>query len=509
MILATVIIPPMPTPQPPTTHNRRRRWIALVVLCLGQLMIVLDATIVNVALPSIQNDLHFSQASLTWIINAYLIAFGSFLLLAGRLGDLVGRKKVFIAGLALFTTASALCGVADSQGLLIGARFVQGIGGAVASSVIIAIIVTEFPAPAERAKALGVFAFVASGGGSIGLLAGGVLTHAINWHWIFFINVPIGILTIALGLALVKENAGAGLRQGVDVFGSALITAAMMLGVYTIVQTDSYGWGSPRTLGLGAVALAMIAGFLVYESRIRNPMLPLRILRSRSLTGSNVVRGFLVIGMFSSFFIGALYLERVLGFSSVETGLAFLPMTLSIGVLSVAVTPRLVTRFGPKATLIPGLGMAFVGLLLFARVPIHADYWTELLPALTLIGLGAGTSFMPLITLAMSEVPASDAGLASGLVNVSQQMSAALGIAVLGTLAASRTTHLLAGGDASASALTGGYRLAFLIAAGCVAVGFAIALTVLREPEPTRETIPDPSGEEIQIREGLLADELA
>ena len=498
----------MPTPQPPTTHNPRRRWIALVVLCLGQLMIVLDATIVNVALPSIQNDLHFSQASLTWIINAYLIAFGSFLLLAGRLGDLVGRKKVFIAGLALFTTASALCGVADSQGLLIGARFVQGIGGAVASSVIIAIIVTEFPAPAERAKALGVFAFVASGGGSIGLLAGGVLTHAINWHWIFFINVPIGILTIALGLALVKENVGAGLRQGVDVFGSALITAAMMLGVYTIVQTDSYGWGSPRTLGFGAVSLAMIVGFLVYESRIRNPMLPLRILRSRSLTGSNVVRGFLVIGMFSSFFIGALYLERVLGFSSVETGLAFLPMTLSIGVLSVAVTPRLVTHFGPKATLIPGLGMAFVGLLLFARVPIHADYWTELLPALTLIGLGAGTSFMPLITLAMSEVPASDAGLASGLVNVSQQMSAALGIAVLGTLAASRTTHLLAGGETSASALTGGYRLAFLLAAGCVAVGFAIALAVLREPEPVRETTPDPSGEEIRIREGLLADEL-
>jgi EmrB/QacA subfamily drug resistance transporter len=496
-------------PKLPDTENPSRRWIALVVLCLGQLMIVLDATIVNVALPSIQNDLHFSQADLTWIINAYLIAFGSFLLLAGRLGDLIGRKKVFISGLVLFTAASALCGVADSQGLLIGARFVQGIGGAVASSVIIAIIVTEFPAPAERAKALGVFAFVASGGGSIGLLAGGVLTHAINWHWIFFINLPIGLVAIVLGLGLVKENVGAGLRQGVDVFGSVLITAAMMLGVYTIVQTDTHGWGSARTLLLGAVAVVMIAGFLAYESRVRNPMLPLRVLRSRSLTGANVVRGFLVIGMFSSFFVGALYLERVLGFSAVETGLAFLPMTISIGVLSVGVTPRLVTRFGPKRTLIPGLVMALAGLLLFARAPIDANYWTDLFPALTLIGLGAGTSFMPLITLAMSEVDAGDAGLASGLVNVSQQMSAALGIAVLGTLAASRTNHLLAGGDSQAGALTGGYRLAFLIAAGCVVVGIAVALTVLREPQATGAAAVAPGGEEMSTREGLLADELA
>ena len=500
----------MPLTEPKSPESDRRRWIALVVLCLGQLMIVLDATIVNVALPSIQGDLHFSQASLTWIVNAYLIAFGSFLLLAGRLGDLVGRRKVFISGLALFTAASALCGVADSQALLISARFVQGIGGAVASSVIIAIIVTEFPAPAERAKALGVFAFVASGGGSIGLLAGGVLTHAINWHWIFFINVPIGIVTIALGLFLVKENVGAGLRQGGDILGSFLITAAMMLGVYTIVQTDTHGWGSPRTLGLGAVALAMIAAFGAYESRIENPIVPLRVLRSRSLTGANLVRGFLVIGMFSSFFLGALYLEHVLGYSSVETGLAFLPMTLSIGVLSVGVTPRLVTRFGPKRTLIPGLIMALAGLLVFARVPIHADYWTELFPAFLLIGLGAGTSFMPLITLAMSEVPAADSGLASGLVNVSQQMAAAVGIAVLGTLAASRTSTLLAAGHAPATALTDGYRLAFLIAAACVGVGIALALAILRAPKTagSKAAAAAPTTEEIQIREGLLADEL-
>ncbi|HVC06756.1 MAG TPA: MFS transporter [Solirubrobacterales bacterium] len=497
------------TTYPKTARNDRRRWIALVILCLGQLMIVLDATIVNVALPSIQGDLHFTQANLTWVINAYLIAFGSFLLLAGRLGDLVGRKKVFIGGLALFTAASTICGIANSEALLICARFVQGIGGAVASSVIIAIIVTEFPEPREQAKALGVFAFVASAGGSIGLLAGGVLTHAINWHWIFFINVPIGILAIALGLVLVEENEGAGLRQGVDVVGSVLITAAMMLGVYTIVETDSYGWGSLHTLGLGAVALVMIGAFLAYEGRIRNPIMPLRVLRSRSLTGANLVRGFLVIGMFSSFFLGALYLEHVLGYNAVDTGLAFLPMTLSIGVLSVGVTPRLLHRFGPKRTLIPGLAMSFAGLLVFARVPIGADYWTELFPAFLLIGLGAGTSFMPLIALAMSEVPKPDAGLASGLVNVSQQMAAAVGIAVLGTLAASRTTEGLAAGHSPATALTDGYRFAFLIAAGCVAVGIAIAVSVLHSPAPSRSAqAGQPSTEELQIREGLLADEM-
>ncbi len=498
---------PQTKSQTSAAHDRRR-WIALVVLCLGQLMIVLDATIVNVALPSIQGDLHFTQASLTWVINAYLIAFGSFLLLAGRLGDLIGRKKVFIGGLALFTSASALCGIADSEGLLIAARFVQGIGGAVASSVIIAIIVTEFPSAREQAKALGVFAFVASAGGSIGLLAGGVLTHAINWHWIFFINVPIGILAIGLGLALVEENAGAGLRQGVDILGSALITAAMMLGVYTIVETDSYGWGSLHTLGLGAVAIALFAIFAAYEARIRNPIVPLRVLRSRSLSGANLVRGFLVIGMFSSFFLGALYFEHVLGYSAIRTGLAFLPMTLGIGVLSVAVTPRLVTRFGPKRTLIPGLAMALVGLLLFARVPINASYWTDLFPALLLIGLGAGTSFMPLITLAMSEVPSEDAGLASGLVNVSQQMAAAVGIAVLGTLATSRTSHLLSAGNTAAQALTGGYRFAFLIAAACVAVGITVAVSVLRSPAKAGAEITSPSSEELQVREGLLADEL-
>jgi EmrB/QacA subfamily drug resistance transporter len=466
-------------------HGDRRRWIALVVLCLGQLMIVLDSTIVNVALPSIQHDLHFTQANLTWVVNAYLITFGSFLLLAGRLGDLIGRKRVFIGGLVLFTVASAMCGLADSQALLIGARFLQGIGGAVCSSVIIAIIVTEFPGRQEQAKAMGVFAFVASAGGSIGLLAGGVLTQSIDWHWIFFINVPIGMLTIMLGLALIEENEGIGLGQGVDVLGSILITAAMMLGVYAIVESSTYGWGSTRTLGFGAAAIALIGAFVLLEAKISNPLMPLRILRERNLTGGNLVRGLMIIGMFACFFLGALYLEHVLHYTALETGLAFLPFTLSIGVLSLGLTARLLHHFGARNTLIPGLMAVVAGLLLFARAPVHAGYVTDILPAMLLMGLGAGTAFMPLLTLAMSGIPTRDAGLASGLVNVSMQMAGAVGLAVLGTLATSHSKHLLAHGYSSAAALTAGYHLAFLIGAGCVTIGIGVAAFVLRPAPPT------------------------
>jgi EmrB/QacA subfamily drug resistance transporter len=483
--------------------DARRRWIALVVLCLGQLMIVLDSTIVNVALPSIQHDLHFTQASLTWVVNAYLITFGSFLLLAGRLGDLIGRKRVFISGLTLFTVASALCGLADDQTLLIAARFLQGIGGAVCSSVIIAIIVTEFPGKREQAKAMGVFAFVASGGGSIGLLAGGVLTQSIDWHWIFFINLPIGIVAIVAGLALIEENEGIGLSQGVDVLGSILITAAMMLGVYAIVESSTYGWGGPRTLGFGAASLALIGAFVLLEAKISNPLMPLRILRERNLTGGNMVRGLMIIGMFSSFFLGALYLEHVLHYTALETGLAFLPFTLSIGGLSLGVTARLLHRFGARRTLIPGLVLVVLGLLLFARAPVNASYVTEILPAMLLMGLGAGTAFMPLLTLAMAGIPARDAGLASGLVNVSMQMAGAVGLAVLGTLATSHSKHLLAHGSSPAGALLGGYHLAFLIGAGCVVLGIGVATFVLR-PEPRGSTVPSEQELEAMLGEGTL-----
>ena len=462
----------------------RRRWIALVVVCLGQLMIIIDTTIVNVALPFIQQDLRFSQANLTWVVNAYLITFGSFLLLAGRLGDLIGRKRVFMSGLVIFTTASVLCGVAQDQAMLIAARFLQGLGGAVASSVIIAIIVTEFPRPGDRASAMSVYMAVVTGGASIGLLLGGVLTEAINWHWIFFINVPIGLVTLALGKALITENEGLGLGQGVDVLGSILVTAAMMIGVYAIVTSADSGWASVHTLGLGGLAVALLVAFLALESRIANPILPLRILRLRSLTVTSAVRAVLATGMFSAFFLGALYLDHVLGYSAIQTGLAFLPLSLGVGVLSLGVTTRLVARFGPKRTLIPGLAVTLLGLVLLSQVGVHTSYFPLLFTAFLLLGLGAGASFTPLLLMAMAEVPKRDAGLASGIVNVSMQISAAIGLAALGAVSTDRTRTLVSEGHSVASALTGGYHLAFVIAGVLVAAGIVVAVVALRSPDP-------------------------
>jgi EmrB/QacA subfamily drug resistance transporter len=465
-----------------TGKTDRRRWIALAVLCMGQLMMVLDATIVNVALPSIQRDLHFSQQNLTWVINGYLVAFGGFLLLAGRMGDLVGRKKVFLSGLVLFTLASAVCGLADSQAMLIGARIVQGIGGAVASSVILAIIVTEFPGAAEQAKAMGMYAFVSAGGGSIGLLAGGALTQSLDWHWIFFVNVPIGIATFLLGAALIEENEGIGLSQGVDVAGSILITVATMLAAFAIVKSSDYGLLSPQTLLVGGASLALLAGFLVLESRIENPIMPLRILRLRMLMGSSLVRGLLVTGMFTAFFLGSLYLEHVLGYDAIETGLAFMPLTFAIAVMSMGVSARLVQRFGGVQTLTAGLATIIAGLLLLASQGIGAGYFPVLFLAFLLMGLGAGTSFLPLLTMGMADAPRRDAGLASGIINVSVQLFGAIGLATLGTVATDRTKALVADGHTLESALTGGYHLAYLVAAACVAVGILAAYLTLRPP---------------------------
>ncbi len=358
--------------------RERRRWIALAVLCLGQLMMVLDATIVNVALPSIQRELHFSQGNLTWVINGYLVTFGGFLLLAGRMGDLVGRKKVFLTGLVMFTAASVLCGFAQDQAMLIVSRIIQGVGGAVASSVILAIIVTEFPKRAEQAKAMGMYAFVSAGGGSVGLLAGGALTQSLDWHWIFFVNVPIGVVAFLLGWMLIEENEGIGLAGGVDVFGSFLITLATMLGAFAIVKSSEYGLLSARTLGIGGASLALLAGFLLLESRLSNPIMPLRILRQRMLMGSSLVRGLLITGMFSAFFLGALYLERVLGYNAIDTGLAFLPLTFSIAVMSMGVSARAVQRFGALQTLMAGLVGIVIGLLLLAVQGLHASYFPGL-----------------------------------------------------------------------------------------------------------------------------------
>jgi EmrB/QacA subfamily drug resistance transporter len=463
----------------------RNRWIALYVLCVGMLMIVLDVTVVNVALPSIQDDLGFSQSSLAWVVNAYLIAFGGLLLLAGRLGDLIGRKNVFLAGLAIFTAASVLCGVAQSQELLVVARFVQGVGGAMTSAVILGMIVTMFPEPREQAKAIGVYAFVASAGGSVGLLAGGVLTQSINWHWIFFVNIPIGIATAVLAVRLLHRDKGIGLGQGADVPGAVLITSSLMLGVYTIVKPAAdYGWGSGRTLWLAAGSLALLVAFLAREATARTPLIPLRIFRSRNMTGANVIQALLVAGMFGMFFLGALYLERVLGYDALEIGLAFLPATLVMGVLSLRYSERVIMRFGAKNALLPGLVLIGAGLALFTQAPVHGSYVRDVLPVMLLLGFGVGVSFAALMTLAMSGATQEDAGLASGLVNTAAQVGGALGLAVLATLSATRSGDLIGTGKATADALTSGYHLAFLIGAGLVLAALVIAVTVLKPVQP-------------------------
>jgi EmrB/QacA subfamily drug resistance transporter len=459
----------------------RNRWVALVVLCVGMLMIVLDQTIVNVALPSIQEDLGFSQSSLAWVVNAYLITFGGLLLLAGRLGDLIGRKTVFMSGLALFTFASALCGLAQSQEMLVGARFLQGVGGAVTSAVILGMIVTMFPEPRERAKAIGVYSFVAAAGASIGLLLGGVLTEAISWNWIFFVNLPIGVATAIAASRVVEGDEGIGLSKGADAPGAVLITGALMLGVYTIVQPAAdEGWGAPITLGLGAASLALLAGFIAREATARTPLVPLRIFRNRNVTGANAVQALFVAGLFGMFFLGSLYMERVLGYGPLEIGLAFLPVAVVIGVLSVGFSERLVMRFGAKPVLLVGQVLIAGGLVLFALSPVHARYLADLLAPMLLLGVGAGLSFPALMGLAMSSATEEDSGLASGLVNTSLQVGGALGLAVLATLSSTRTESLLASGTSPDAALTSGFHLAFWIGAGLVAAAVAITALVVR-----------------------------
>jgi EmrB/QacA subfamily drug resistance transporter len=463
-----------------TARSERDRWIALIVLCAGFLMIILDQTIVNVALPSIQDDLDFSQSSLAWVVNAYLIAFGGLLLLAGRLGDLVGRKRIFLIGLTIFTVASLFCGVAQTQWMLIVARFVQGLGGALTSAVILGMIVTMFPQPNDQAKAIGVYSFVAAGGASIGLLAGGILTEAINWHWIFFVNLPIGVATGILATRLLDNDEGIGLSAGADVPGAVLVVGSLMLGVYTIVEAENYGWGSLHTLGLGAIAIGLLATFVIREARIANPLIPLRIFRSRVVSGANLVQALTVGGLFGMFFLGALYMQRVLGYGAIDVGLAFLPVALIIGVFSVGLSARLIVRFGALATMLPGLVLIAAALLYFQRAPVHADYVKDLLPTMLMFGVGGGLFFTALMTLAMSAATASDSGLASGLVNTSQQVGGALGLAVLATLSSTRTDTLLGNGDSTASALTGGYHLAFAIGGGMVIAGIVLAVALLR-----------------------------
>ncbi|MDA0165250.1 MFS transporter [Solirubrobacter ginsenosidimutans] len=449
------------------SQTRDSRWLALVVLCAGMLMVILDQTIVNVALPTIQEDLGFSASGLAWVVNAYLIAFGGLLLLAGRLGDLIGRRTIFLAGLTVFTLASLLCGLSGSPEMLIAARFVQGVGGALSSAVILGMIVTMFPSPGEQGKAIGVFAFVTSAGASIGLLLGGVLTQALSWHWIFFVNVPIGAATLLFALRLLEHERGVGLREGADVPGAVLVTSALMLGVYTIVDAHSFA--------LGAISVVLLAGFVWRQATASRPLLRLGILRSRNVAGANVVQMLMIAGMLGVFFLAVLYLQRVLGYDAVRTGAAFLPISLSIGVLSLGFSARLNARFGPRNVLLPALASMTAGLLLLSRVPVDGQYVSDLLPAMILLGIGGGLAFPALMTLAMSSAAPEDSGLASGLVNTTQQVGGALGLAILATVAENRT------GDAtSAAALVDGYGAAFTVAAGLVLAALVVGIVVLR-----------------------------
>jgi EmrB/QacA subfamily drug resistance transporter len=472
--------------------SERRRWLALVVVCLAQLMIVLDTTIVNVALPSIQHDLHFTQGNLTWVVDAFLVTFGSFLLLAGRLGDLLGRKRVFLYGITLFTLASLFCGAASSSSMLIAGRFVQGIGAAMQASVILAIIVIEFPAPGDRARAMSAYVFTAVAGGSLGLLAGGVLTQLLSWHWIFFVNLPIGIVALVAGRILIPEDKGAGLGEGVDWAGSILVTLGIGIAVYAIVEATSKGWGSIQVIGGLAVAIAMLTAFIALESRIKNPIMPLRILRLRNLVGSCFTRGFLVTGMYGTWFIGSLYLEHILHFTAIQTGLAFLPWTLTIAVLSLGgVTRWLVARLGALQVMIGGMLLVAVGLYVMHGISLHTDYFPRLALGFFLIGFGVGNAFMPMLTIAMADVPQQDAGLGSGIVNVSQQVSGALGLALLTTFATNHTSNLIAAGHPATVSLLSGYRLAYAFGIAAVLVGIVVALVMLRQRKPAVEAVSE------------------
>lgn len=476
------------------------RWPALAVLCAGQLMVILDGTVVNVALPAIQRDLGFSPSGLAWVVNIYLVPFGGLLLLSGRLGDLIGRKRVFVAGLALFTAASLLCGVSQDAATLLASRFAQGVGGAVTSAGTLGMVVTLFPQPKERAKAIGVYSFVQSAGGSLGLLAGGVLTQTISWHWIFFVNVPIGLAAVlAAGRVLAPEH-GAGLGRGTDAAGALLVTSALMLGVYTIVGTGGHGWTSPHTLGFAAAALALLLAFLVRQAKAAHPLLPLRVFRSRDVSGAMVIQALMVAGMFSFQFLCVLYLQKVLGFDEIHTGLGIFPVSVAIGALSLGLAPALIARFGPRTVLLPGLGLIAAGLAVLSRVPADGSYAVDVLPALLPLGIGFGLAMPSLATLAMSGATPEDSGTASGMFNTMQQIGSAFGLAALSTLAASHTDALLGEGASTAAALTSGYRLAFRIGAGLVALALLLAATLLRraaatkrgtaEEEPVTEAAP-------------------
>jgi EmrB/QacA subfamily drug resistance transporter len=483
------------------TIDNRTRWLAFYVLCLATLMIVLDVTIVNVALPSIRNSLHFSETSLAWVVNGYLLTYGGCLLLGGRLGDLFGHRRLFLGGIALFTVASLVCGLSTSQGMLIAARSIQGIGGAVASAVSLSLTVNIFTEPVERAKAMGIFGFVASGGGSIGVLLGGVLTDALSWHWIFLVNVPIGFAVVLLSLRLLPTTRLPAASGRLDLAGAATVTASLMIAVYAIVNGDRNGWTSTETIGLLLGAAALLVAFLGIESRVRAPLMPLRLFRLRNIAIANTAAVLWAAAMFAWFFLSALYLQLVLGYSPLQVGLAFLPANLIMGAFSISLSAKLVMRFGLRKPFAAGLTLAAIGLALFTRAPVDGNFVVDVLPSMVLLGIGAGTAFNPLLLAAMGDVAPEEAGIASGVVNTAFMMGGALGLAVLASVAASRTSSLLAGGSGHVVALVGGYHLAFAIGAVFAALAAGVGGVFLREAQmPAHAHVQEPDAAEASAR---------
>ena len=468
--------------------DSRARWLALYVLCLGDLMIVLDGTIVNVALPTIRDDLGFSETSLAWVVNAYLLTFGGFLLLGGRLGDLYGHRRLFLTGIGVFTAASLGCGLSTSQELLVSMRAVQGLGGALVAAVALSLVMTLFTETAERAKAMGIFGFVLSGGGVAGVLAGGILTDLLSWHWIFLVNIPVGVLVFVLSLRLLPATKGIATGR-LDIGGAVTITAALMLAVYAIVNGNDNGWTSALTLGLLGAAVVLLGLFGAIEARIAAPLVPLSVFRNRSVSTSNVIGGLMAAGLFAYFFFSALYMQQVLDYSPLEVGLAYLPGTILWGASSLY-SDNLVMRFGIKPPLLAGLGLMIVSLLLFARVPVDGSWAIDILPATLAVSLGAGIAFNPILLAAMGGVGPEQAGLASGVVNTSFMMGGALGLAVLAALADSRTSSLTDSGTDRVAALNGGYHAAFLLGAAFLVTAGVIVATLLRAT-----TAPQPHGE--------------
>ena len=473
------------------TTDSRSRWLAFAVLSLGSFMIVLDTTIVNVALPSIRTDLGFTEASLAWVVNAYMLFFGGFLLLGGRLGDLYGHRKLFATGIGIFTAASLAAGISSSQPILIAARAAQGLGGAVVSAAGLSLMMGLFTEPAERAKAMGIVGFISAGGGSVGVLLGGILASAFGWHAVFMVNIPVGIAVYALSLRVVPASRPYATGTRLDIAGAVTVTASLMLAVYAIVNGNEAGWTSGQTVGLLTAAVALLAAFFVIESRVTDPLVPLALFRRRNLATANVMGVLWAAAMFAWFFLSALYLQVVLRYDPLQVGLAFLPGNVIMAIFSVGISAKLVMRYGLKAPLGTGLALAGLGLALLVRAPIDGNYLVDVLPSMVLLGLGAGIAFNPMIIIAMSDVEPERSGLASGLVNTSFMMGGALGLAVLASVAAAQTSAQIAAGVSQVAALTDGYHAAFAIGAAFALTAAVLAFKVLRVERPSAASDED------------------